>query len=492
MRIAGWKQRAAMGLGAGLVLLSLGVGMAPRTEAAAEYLSYTLNWRHRKVAAPLGYVVERVLNGVGQLDQPMSQPQDLFLDKNENLWIADTDGNRIIEMTRDGQVLRTIKDDGDPTQPTPLFGPQGVFVAPNGEIFIADTGNKRIVHLDPNGKLLQIIGAPKSLLLGADFNFQPSKLVVDSNRMIYIVNGGDYRGLLQLDERGRFRSFFGANKVGFSWTRVLTRVVATEQQREQLTRVLPPPPSNITLDPAGFFYVPSQFAETSQIKKLNSVGKNSFPAQFYGEREVDGFTLVRPKFIDVAVDKNNIVSALDSATGRVYQYDQDGNPLLVFGGTGDQRGTFRFASSLVVDSRGWLYVLDSQRNDIQVFRPTEFAQLVHQASELYYNGDYERAAVYWQRVLDADTNYELGHKGLARNYYREQQYRRAMEEYRLAHDKAGYSMAFGELRKEWLRAHFGLAIVLVVGALVLAIVVGVLVNLYVKAGSRPGQIVGEA
>ncbi|MGE5481296.1 MAG: hypothetical protein ACM3VX_00095 [Bacteroidota bacterium] len=475
---------------AGLTLLLAMAGMAGRAEGAAQFVSYTLDWRNRPVAAPLGYVVEDVLTGIGQLDVPMRAPQDLFLDREENLWIADTDGNRIIKMTRTGEVLLTITEaDG-----MPLSGPQGIFIDDQtGELFIADTGNKRIVRLNADLSVNMVYGPPKSLKLGPDFNFQPTKIVVDKSGNMYIVNGGDFHGFLQMDIKGRFRQWFGANKVPFSITRVLTRVFASEQQREQLTRVLPPPPSNAFLHPSGYMYVTSAFATSSQIKKLNAVGSNSFPSQFYGEIRVEGWSLVRPQFIDVSVDQNDIVSALDANTGRVYQYDQDGNTLLVFGGQGDQRGVFKYPSSLVVDSRGWLYVLDNQRNDIQVFRPTEFAQLVHKASELYYAGKYPEAADLWRRVLDMNTNYELAHKGIARNYYKDEEYRKAMVEYRLAHDKSGYSMAFAELRKEWSRAHFPLLIGLVLLTIAVLVGIGVAISLYVRAGwRRPGQAVEEA
>lgn len=475
--------------GTGLALLVMLLGFASRAEGAAEFVSYTLDWRNRRVAAPLGYVVEDVLSGIGQLTEPMRSPQDLFLDAEENLWIADTDANRIIKMTRTGQVLLTITEAGG----TPLYGPQGVFVKNNGEVYIADTGNKRIVRLNPDLSVNTIYEAPRSLKLGPDFNFQPTKIVVDKSDTMFIVNGGDFHGFLQMDAKGRFRQWFGANRVPFSLTRVLTRIFATEQQREQLTRQLPPPPSNAFIDHSGYMYATSAFATSAQIKKLNSVGGNSFPDKFYGEIDVVGWTLTRPQFVDVTVDKNDIVSALNAQSGRVYQLDQDGNTLLVFGGQGDQRGVFKYPSSLVVDSRGWLYVLDNQRNDIQVFRPTEFANLVHEASQLYYLGRYPEAARLWEQVLDMNTNYELAHKGIARNFYKDEEYAKAMREYRLAHDKQGYSMAFAELRKEWARKNFVLLIVLIGAGILVLTGIGVLIVLYVRAGWRhPGEVVGEA
>jgi tetratricopeptide (TPR) repeat protein len=117
-----------------------------------------------------------------------------------------------------------------------------------------------------------------------------------------------------------------------------------------------------------------------------------------------------------------------------------------------------------VGRNGRIYVLDANRNNIQIFRPTEFAQLVHEGSQLYFDGRYEEAATVWQEVLRRNSNYELAHTGLAKAYFKRGDYLAAMREYGIARNHAGFSQAFGEWRHDFLRANFGWVLPLLIFA----------------------------
>lgn len=427
-----------------------------------------------RLPSPVAYVANRVIDGISLGVGVMKGPQDLFVDHEGFVYVADSGNNRILKLDADGNLVLQFGQDGEGA----LNNPQGVFVWPfDGTIYVADTGNNRIAKFDPQGNFLEAITAPQSALLEADFNFQPTKLIVDDRGIMYVINGGDYRGLMQIDPRGRFNGWFGANRVGFDLRRVLIRFMASEAQKEQLTRLLPPPHSNLLMGERGYIYTVSQFAFQGQIKKLSSAGVNAFPQRSYGEATRSGFTLQPPKFGDLAVDEKGIVTAVDSQSGRLYQYDQDGNLLAVFGGQGDQLGLFRYPTSVIVDRKGQIWVLDGQRNNIQIFQPTEFAQLVHKASALYQDGQYAEAADPWREVLQLNSNYMLAHRGLGKAYYKlgseiindydrrltewqqaVEYWKLAMAEYRLGYDKQGYSQAFGRIRKEYIRHNFGMSV----------------------------------
>jgi len=78
-------------------------------------------------------------------------PNDIFVDGNGNLFIADRLNSVIREVTTDG-IIHTIAGNGTPgysgdagpATSAQLFGPRGVFVDGNGNIFIADTENNVI------------------------------------------------------------------------------------------------------------------------------------------------------------------------------------------------------------------------------------------------------------------------------------------------------------------------------------------------------------
>lgn len=422
------------------------------------------------VPSPKPYVFERSFEFLG-----LDGPQDLFYhEPTDTLWIADTGKHRILQIDKEGNLLREIRQivGGDEQEVRNLGGrnfrnPEGLFVNAAGEIFIADTGNKRLVYLNPDGSLARILPEPRNALLGADFDYRPTKVVQDQRSYLYVVNRSDYRGMLLLDPRGEFRGFFAPNHVGFSLRRVLIRMFATEAQREKLSKELPPPHSNVFITPSGFIYSSTTYAQQNQIKKLNGVGTDVLNRPAVGNKDY-GFALPRggrpvtPSFVDLTVNAQGIISAIDAANGVIYQYDDERNLLTMFGGKGEENGKFGFPSSIETDPDGLLYILDKDRNNIQVFRPTHFAQLVHYASELYVEGHYDQAEAPWREALSINTNYNLAHSGIGKAFDKLGRWEEALMEYRFGQDREGYSVVFAKLRHEWMRDNFGLAILLMV------------------------------
>lgn len=427
----------------------------------------------RLVPSPKPYVFDRSYEYLN-----LSGPQDLFYD-GTYLWIADTGNNRIIKLTKDGELLMEVRNiiGGDNNEVNALGGrrfsaPEGLFVNGEGQIFVADTGNRRVVELNPDGSLARIFPQPSSVLLGSDFDYRPTKVIQDQRDYLYVVNRSDYRGIVLLDREGSFRGFFAPNKVGFSLRRVLIRLFATEAQREKLSKELPAPHSNITLSPNGYIYTSTMYAPINQIKKLTGVGTDVMNREAVGDMRY-GFPISRanrvvdPSFVDLAVNDKGIITAIDAANGIIYQYDDDRNLLTMFGGKGEENGKFGYPVSVETDQEGNLYILDKDRNNLQIFRPTYFANLVHEASELYVDGRYTEAEEPWREALRLNTNYNLAHSGIGKAFERIGRWEEALVEYRFGQDRGGYSTIFGKLRHEWVRDNFFIAVLIVAFGLVL-------------------------
>jgi DNA-binding beta-propeller fold protein YncE len=445
------------------LVLALLLALVPAAPALAdrEY-SWTLDKDNQELSAPLPYVYDFEIDGMYKPSGTFKNPADLFIDGAGNLWIADTGNNRIVEFDEQGTFLREL---GTAEGEGQLNGPEGVFISDQGDIWVADRGNGRIVQFAPDGTFVRALGKPSSRILEQDQVYQPTKLVLDRRGYIYVLNGGgDYRGIFLLDSEGEFRGFFGANRLAFDLSRLLIRVFTTEEQKKQISKVLPTHHANLFLDARGFVYTVSPLAAQDQIKKLNAIGLDVYQPgdKVFGELGRRDTEIVRPQFVDVTVDEQGIVSALDFNSGRIYQYDQSANLLAIFGGRGSQRGKFELPQSLAVGRDGEMFVLDANRNNVQAFRPTEFATLVHSASRLYFEGKYEAAATAWQEVLRQDAFMELAHTGLGKAAFRRGDYLGAMQEYLIARNKDGYSEAFGEWRHDFLRANFAWVLPLVV------------------------------
>ena len=84
-------------------------------------------------------------------------------------------------------------------------------------------------------------------------------------------------------------------------------------------------------------------------------------------------------------------------------------------------------------------------------------------------------------MLAIDENYDLAHVGIARAYYKQEQYKLSMEESKLVGDRDTYTMAFDEYKYVVLRENF-LLIILIAAAIIAAVIT--LVVLFTKYAKK--------
>jgi tetratricopeptide (TPR) repeat protein len=404
-----------------------------------------------------GYLYANSIDGVGTEFGKLKAPEDLFVAPDDTLYIVDSGNNRVLHISQSQEVIGIY---GDTEGKGLLNMPKGVFVNAQGDVYVADTMNRRIALFDKSGQFVKDFPQPESPLLGKDFVYSPSKLIADKRGYLFVVSDGANQGLMQIKPDGQFAGFFGANHVPFSWTRVLVKLVASEEQKDQIASVRPPEFSNLFQDSEGFIYTSTLGVPVNQTKRLSAVGVDTLNAYAdfrYGDLYMplsNGQELL-DAFVDVSVSKSGLISALDQTTGRVFQYDKLGNLLFIFGGIGLQDGLFRTPSSIAETSDGMIYVADRTRNRIDSFYTTPFGNLVHHASELYVDGKYDEAFGPWNEVLHLNANYDLANYVIGKTFFRKQQYKEAMEYFQLARNQTGYSDALHEYRKVFVRENFG-------------------------------------
>ncbi|WP_424768234.1 hypothetical protein [Paenibacillus sp. sgz302251] len=425
--------------------------------AQAPYTGYI--WNNQGDARSInGYLYYDSIDGYDMASGPFNAPEDLFIDQNDHLYVVDSGNNRIVKMDNEKKVLRTIGDESGPGQ---LNGPKGIYVKKDGTIYVSDTLNRRIAIFSAEGKFLQELKAPSSPLLGKSFIYSPSKLTVDKRNYLLIASDGGSEGLLQIDAKGEFKGFYGANHVGFSWQRLFIKTFATSEQRQQLARVRPTEFSNLHQDQEGFMYTTTLGVQTNQIKRLSAVGVdtlNSSPKE-YGDLFTAGSVFEVPAFSDLTVDNKGVITAIDQANGKAFQYDKLRNLLFVFGGLGEQNGLFKTPVAIDQTSDGTIYILDKAMNRISLFRTTPFADLVHQASALYVDGRYAEAMEPWNKVLELNSNYDLAYNAIGKALFKAEKYKEAMMYFRLGRSQYDYSLALREHRKEYMRQHFTIIVV---------------------------------
>lgn len=469
-----------------------------QTALASGTESYVTGDDSYRQPVPQSYNVIKTINNIGDYEDKKTyfkNPQDIFVDDNDNIYIVDTDNNRVVKLNSNYETVNIFYG------PDKAFKkPQGIFVDEDGDMYVADTENNRIVHMDPDGNFVEEFLNPETDLDTGE-TFTPSKLIVSKTGYIYTVRS---ENIMAIDGNGDFRGYYGQTNIGYNLVEALMRIFASEDQLRFVTKRLASSYINLTLGDDGMIYATSMERSEGEIKKLNSIGTNIFrkygtvgnsisnpitdfiddvfasavaSTTFkFGEYFNDDGQYIEPEFADICVDANGIVTVVERLNGKVYQYDQDGNMLVAFGGLGEKTGTFTRPSAIDVDSKGNLLVLDRINGNVQVFEPTEFIQLVHQATTTYNAGDYATSYELWRKVLAIDENYDLAHVGIAKTYYKQGEYKLSMEESMIVGDRDTYTMAFDEYKYVVLREYF-FGIVLLACAIIAAVVFIVVVLL---------------
>jgi tetratricopeptide (TPR) repeat protein len=394
------------------------------------------------------YITQDAYTPLDEIDLPVVAPEEMVYAPDGALYIADTGNSRIVKLDATFKIA-TEFGQGVLKQPT------GLFVDEAGTLYIADAGKNSIVILDKTGKLVKEFGRPSEPLFGANHEFLPRKIAVDARKNLYIVSEGSVDGLAMMNVDGHFIGYFGANAAEMSLKMILQRMFLTKEQLEQFVKNEAASPSNLAIDQQSLVYTITAGTDRwRSIRKFTVSGKNLF-SDVIGSKT----------FRDVEVSKDGLLLAVD-ANGNIYEYAQNGAFLFLFGAkdSGEQR-LGMLSNPVAIERVGDdLYVLDKDKNAIITFRVTNFARKVHEGVRLYMEGFYAEAKPYFEEVLNYNGLFLMAYHGLASAYYKERKYPEALQAYRYAEDRDGYSETFWELRNAVLQQSLGNALAVLFAA----------------------------
>lgn len=454
--------------------------------------SYTYNYDYWEDfrESPDAYRVDQVIqSGDLGLETPMKRPESLYV-RNNDLYIVDRENNRILQIDRQGSqfTLERIIDTIKGTDVTTFNMPNDVFVDEAENIYVADTNNGRVVMVDKDLNFIKAFTKPDDSTFDQALSFQPSKLVVDPAGRVFCLATNINKGIVKFEADTSFSGYVGANKVSYNFGEYIWKnFLSTKEQRAQMQSFVPTEYCNIYMDQDNFIYATNiVFSEwdlksdvAKPIRRLNSIGndiliKNDhYPpiGDLYWVESVDGqnaadYSRSTSKFRDITVLENDIYIALDATRGRIFGYDPQGIMLWAFGSKGNSEGVFMGAISIEHMGKD-LFVLDRNEGSVTVFTPTEYGNLIYQASEQYLKGDYDGSADTWREVLKLNANYNLAFIGIGRSLLRQEHYTEAMEYFEMAHDRENYGRAFRLYRKGWVEENIWWVVILLAAVMII-------------------------
>lgn len=413
-------------------------------EASVPYNTYTQNGYGEIVETQAAYNSITTLISIGGVT--LGAPTDIKITNDQLLYVCDSgnaDVSAKIIVTDLENNLQRIIGEGDLQYPTGIFVNESL-----GLLYVADqeyvsSSEGAVVVYDLEGNYVTQYNKPDSPLYGNYTKYQPSKIAVNDGGTMYIVCSGNTNGIAQISpsEGGTFLGYFGTYGTSTSLYYRFMALFLNDEQLKSVGQANPVAVANVGIDDKGLIYTLTQATGELPLRKLNIAGVNLMEVE------------VSPTApVSVAVGKYENVYVVTQ--NYVYEYSKEGSLLFLFGGTSAgnyRKGLFTYIAAVDVDARDRLYVLDGTEKEIQIFEPTEFTALVHEALNLYQNGEYVASKEPLDQILIMNSLFDFANQAMGQALYQEEDFTNALYYFRQAKDKDGYSDAYWEIRNVGLQ-----------------------------------------
>lgn len=249
------------------------------------------------------------------------------IDSSRNVYVADSQNNRIQKFSSDGAFITKWGTSG--------FGdgefnyPIGIAVDSSGNVYVADSGNNRIQKFTSDGSFITKLGNYGDG--DGEFCF-PEGIVVDKFGNVYVADTYNMR-IQKFTSDGKF--------------------IAKWKTKNSVHREFSCMPSGVALDSHGNIYMTDLRNNLIQILTPYGILIKEWETYRYSW--------------GIAVDKLGNVFSSSIFNNYIQKFTSDGTVLATWGGYGSDDGELSSPEGIAVDKSGNVYVADSGNNRIQVF-----------------------------------------------------------------------------------------------------------------------------
>ncbi len=275
---------------------------------------------------------------------PIDRAEGIAIDKEHDIWIADTQNNRVVELYSGGTLRRTVGSLGSGNGQ--FNKPAGIATDASGDVWVADSGNNRIQELSSTGTYIRQAG--RSGTGNGEFK-TPHGIIADSSGHVWVADTGNNR-VQELSSEAAYITQYGSIGTGNGQFKS---------------------PHSIAIDKEGDIWVGD--SGNGRIQELSSTG--TYIRQFGREgnttpcKEVNGKIVCEGSWAEgVTIDSSGHIWATEAS--KIEEFSSTGTPITHFGTSGHGEGQVESLQGIAIDSENHVWLADTGNSRIQELSST--------------------------------------------------------------------------------------------------------------------------
>jgi DNA-binding beta-propeller fold protein YncE len=242
---------------------------------------------------------------------------DIDMGPDGKLYIPDFRNNRIIILNSDMEEISSINN---------VSSPHGLAIDNEGFLYVATYKNGKVLKFDPSGK--EISGWGKDLKLS-----MPVSLDVDKDNNVVIADYGS-KSVVKVNEDGEYLMEFDVSRI--------------KENGDFL-------PHSVNAESEQYIYVADRGkARSIQVFQPDGTHVGTWE-KFKDDIDPLAVRSLTPEVLMVP----------DYASSKIYFFDSREKYIIELGSLGDNPGQFLYATNIISDGRGIIYVVEQDGNRVQ-------------------------------------------------------------------------------------------------------------------------------